>query len=294
MSLAGVVGLVACTEGIDAASPTAPIVTAGELVLVREKKIAKVLDSDLDAFEASGIAIENGRALVVFDNMTRMASIALDLGIGTLGPGAVGASQYEAIAVDPEGALYVGIEAKEAVLAALDDDGTLVRTETTDLRFDEDNRALEGLALITADGTKTALVLCEAPGCGDAGVRTGRIRVLAQHGTTWTTTGALDLPAEAAFEDFSDLALRPAGDGSYDVAVVSQQNSAVWLGTLTTHPLALTSARVLAFPKELGVTRYCNVEGIAFLDRSTLVAVSDEGSGDCKSKSESIHVFTLP
>lgn len=56
-----------------------------------------------------------------------------------------------------------------------------------------------------------------------------------------------------------------------------------------------------AFPKNSkGQTVYCNVEGINFVGRDTIVVVSDKMKGgdrqpaECGGKDQSIHLFTIP
>jgi len=107
--------------------------------------------------------------------------------------------------------------------------------------------------------------------------------------------------ADVRFRNYSDLALLPksgsTADGTYSVAIVSHQSSALWLGTLTTAPWALTGpGSVHAFPRSAtGEVQYCTVEGVTFLGPSRFAFVSDksDGTAPCNRKDESIHIFEL-
>jgi hypothetical protein len=105
------------------------------------------------------------------------------------------------------------------------------------------------------------------------------------------------LPATLAFRDHSSLAV--AGD---DLAVVSQESSALWVGRLRRSGWELADqGDVWGFPTDRdGRTVYCNIEGVSWVAPDRVVVVSDRakrnGGQDqrCRANDQSIHVFTIP
>ena len=114
----------------------------------------------------------------------------------------------------------------------------------------------------------------------------------------WLTEATLNVPVQADFIDYSDRALFDDGDGSFTAAVVSQESSAIWIGTLTTGPWNLAGPGIVyGFPRTgLDDVQYCSIEGVSFLNRTTLAMVSDKTDikGPCSDKEESVHIFSLP
>lgn len=275
------------------------ITTSGTLTLLREKSLSQVLPSE-GRYEASGIALRNGSLRLVFDNSTRVADVDLALSSGTLGPGAKSDSQYEGItiATRPVPRTYVVKEmgaGARGVIVSLDDEGALVATEPSDVAFTGD-KGLEGIVWL--DDLERLLVLCEEKACGNrgGGPDLGVLKALRHEGGSWVTEATLSLPALAAFDDFSDVAVIPESDGAYRIAVLSQESAALWLGTLTTRPLAITGPGIVyGFPKAGDGTKYCSLEGVTFIDRTTLGVASDRSKGDSGcGKGEAVHVFALP
>ena len=181
--------------------------------------------------------------------------------------------------------------------------------EWTDYSFEKSNKGFEGAAWLyhcsssDTDGDDYLLGLCEGNGCNDTkDDGNGRVVVLRQkshHGdTTWEEIddGKLHLPATACFGDYSDIALYPrfpaacdcnpgvcagcddfcpTGTGTYAVAVVSQESSALWLGTLDTTDWSFSQGRVYLFPQtQDGDTIYGNVEGVTFLSAAPETGVA--------------------
>jgi hypothetical protein len=276
------------------------IATSGTLTLVRERDLAELLPGK-DHYEASGIAFQNGILKVVFDNRTHVAEIDLPLQTATLGAGAKSQSQYEGItiATRPTAKTYI---VKEALtdgrggIVTLDPQGNVVSTEATDIHFPDENKGLEGLAWL--DDIERLLVLCEANSCGEGNQSPGHgvIHVLRHEGASWLTESTLTLPSRADFDDYSDVAVMPESEGRYRMAILSQETSALWLGELTTTPLAIEGPGVVyGFPRTGGIVSYCSLEGVTFVDRNTLALVSDRSKGgDGCSKGEAIHVFAVP
>ncbi|MDB4938446.1 MAG: hypothetical protein JWP87_5418 [Labilithrix sp.] len=274
------------------------VATSGTLTLLRERNLAELLPP-AEHYEASGIALANGSLRVVFDNSTRVAQVDLALSTAALGPGSESASQYEgiAIATRSEAKTYVVKEGagSQSAIVTLDEQGRLLSTEPTDLAFAAGNKGIEGIAWL--DDIDRMLVLCEANSCGagDSSRGHGLIKSVRREAGSWRTETTLALPALADFDDYSDLAVLADDDGSYHVAVVSQQAAALWLGVLTTRPLALRLPGVVyGFPKAGGKTQYCSLEGVTFLDKATFALASDhsKNSGGC-TKAEAIHVFAI-
>jgi hypothetical protein len=275
------------------------IATSSTLTLVREKNLSELLPSG-GRYEASGVALRNGKLSVVFDNSTHVADLDLSLSSATLGPGAKSDSQYEGItiATRPAPRTYIVKEIgadKRGAVVTLDDLGNVVATEATDISFSGD-KGLEGIAWL--DDVERLLVLCEEGLCGAGGKgrNSGTIKVLHHDGSSWVTEATLNVPALADFDDYSDIAVLPESDGRYQIAVLSQETSALWLGTLTTKPLALSGpGTIYGFPKAADVMQYCSLEGVTFIDRATFAMVSDrtKDSAGC-SKGEAVHVFAIP
>lgn len=275
------------------------IATSGTLTLVREKNLADLLPADM-RYEASGVALHGGSLRIVFDDSTRVADVDPGLSSAVLGPGSKSASQYEGITVatSPAPKTYVVKEGAggRGAIVTVDDQGTVLSNEPTDIDFAGSDKGLEGIAWL--DDVERLLVLCEANGCGRPGpaAEHGLIKSLRHEPGSWVTETTLELPAQAAFDDYSDLALLPEGDGRHRLAVLSQESAAVWIGVLTTKPLALSSPGIVyGFPKAAGKTQYCSLEGIAFLDPTTVALVSDRSKshGGC-TKAEAVHIFALP
>ena len=107
----------------------------------------------------------------------------------------------------------------------------------------------------------------------------------------WTASHQIRLPKQAEFEDYAALAYRDR-----QVAVVSQASARLWVARIDEEARALVpgSDAVYRFPSK----SYGNVEGIAWLSRDTLVAVSDRKKRQqpvrCAEKDQSIHLFRIP
>ena len=278
--------------------------SAIRLQLVSEKKLSKLLPKK-DVYEASGVVASGGELYVASDNLLEIAAIDTALGAGRLGPGDDSESQYEAITATDDGRFFAMIESASATdarsaIAELDSNTALVSQAFTDMTFDHLNKGFEGVAWLRVASTEFLLALCENNSCkdDDSPVGEGRVKVLSLVDGVWATQASLKLPESVAFLNYSDLAIRDNGDGSFTAAVVSHKSSALWLGKLTTSPWALTGPSTFyVFPRSAeGTVQYCSVEGITFLGPSVLAAVSDksDGSAPCTDEEESIHIFQLP
>ncbi|HEX3852388.1 MAG TPA: hypothetical protein VHW01_15570 [Polyangiaceae bacterium] len=307
--------LPACGSDADKSAATSPQASSLDgkspasalgLQLVAEKKLSKLFSSkDIDHYEASGVVASSGTLYVASDNTTEIGAVDTSLNEGTLGPGDATDSQYEAITVTDDGRFYAMIESADATdtrgaVAELDATTTLVGQAFTDVAFEHVNKGFEGLAWLRIAGTEYLLALCENNNCtdDDSTPGKGRIKLLTLVGGVWTTEATLKLPSSVAFLNYSDLALQQNDDGTFAVAIVSHKSSALWLGTLSTSPWALTGPGIFyAFPRTAdGAIQYCSVEGVTFLGPSVFAVVSDKADGStvCSAKEESIHIFQTP
>ncbi len=276
------------------------------LELVREEKLYRLLPGrkkKKDRLEASGVAVVDGHAYVVFDSLNLVGKIDLSLERGdanelipTPSPGC----GFEDIAYDPQGGrFYLIIE------AARDRDGKyrgFVCEYYKDLRFqrcarlstafESGNKGFEGVAHLWRGEKEYLLAMCEGNLCTDATQGGGRIQVFERtQEETWKWSHAVDLPASAEFKDYAALKFH----GSR-MAVVSQASRRVWIGDIDQAAHAFAGdGSVYRFPDK----SYCTVEGVAWLSDDLLVAVSDrrkkgEQPKRCADKDQSIHVFRIP
>ena len=195
----------------------------------------------------------------------------------------------------------------------------------SEIRFDGDSKGFEGAASLRGvDGELYVLGLCEGNDCvsGDAGKTPGGGKVVVMKredaggptgGCYWKTVTTLDLPIDS-FMDYSALALHKE---TQTVAVTSQENAQVWVGTLAGgadddfDPATAAFADgpggsvVYDFPRDANCgLQYCNVEGLAWVEGGgvgtpqVLVAVSDKMKKDqpftCLGKDQSFHLFGVP
>lgn len=267
-----------------------PAATDATVQVLREAKLAEVLPGGDLSFEASGVTVVGGGLRIVFDDMTRVASLGSDLVRGTLSAGEGKSSQYEAITSSSTGRLFVSIEGSPGRIVELDAAGAVKESAAVDLAFANPNKGIEGLAWLGEDGTDRLLALSEDDGA---------LHVLERGAAGWTTKAALARPVGAAFADFSDVAVLPRPDGAWDLVLLSQESSALWIGQLTRGPWQVVGPGTrLGMPVAGdGTARYCSLEGVAFLEAKTLVLVSDKvekGAEACRGTSESVHVVQLP
>lgn len=300
-------------------------VGANELVLIKESAIAALmLDAeDDDDLEASGVYAFDGRYYVVFDNKKFVAVID-DQSWSPNGPNDIslnqivsGAAKAEGITYAPDGQRWIVIE--EERLRSEDDEhsnrngrvfeyrlrserGELERLEKSWLpfNFQRENKGFEGVSLVRHEGEEYLLALCEGNDCDGKSVGkrpgNGKIKVFARDGEKFEYLASMDLPRSLPFTDYSGMDVRNGV-----VAVVSQETSALWVGTLDPQNWRIQGdGDVYWFPKELeGAVVYCNVEGVSWIDEDTVVVVSDarkkaEQPTACAAKEQSIHVFRLP
>jgi hypothetical protein len=122
----------------------------------------------------------------------------------------------------------------------------------------------------------------------------------------------IDLPSSIEFLDYSAISIygkNLATSPAY-VAITSQENSEVWIGIIEEldklpffkisslkKDITYNLPRATEDPKKC-LIQYCNVEGVAWQDKTHLILVSDKSKHDqddiCSRKDQSIHYVTLP
>jgi hypothetical protein len=282
------------------------LVGSGTLQFVRERKISQIIPlSGINDYEASGVQLHGGQLYIVFDNMTQIGRVALDLQSGSYASGGSSSteSQYEGITFDDNVTqhFYTVVEQAAAEVVQYDSaaSGSSAVHQSTNVTL-TDGKGFEGIAWLRRNNNDYLLGLCEGYGCttshGGSGGR-GAIRVMAQTGSSWTADPTfLFLPVAVRFKDYSDLALLPNTDGTYKVAVTSQESKALWIGRLSATSWSfLDDGTIYPLPS----SDYCNVEGVTFLSASRVALVSDASDpldGDppgCNNKDEMVHIFDL-
>ncbi len=198
------------------------------------------------------------------------------------------------------------------------------------------NKGVEGLVwtnfgtVAGVEGKGLLLALCEGTKCGNNNGGRGLIRTFQRNNEQWVKVGDILLPEnKAKFGDFSGLAITTEGEENKSLlkmAVVSQEDKKIWVGRISLAEwestlgqnrdldLAADQGEVYLFPKRriskkeaekfnLDQSKkyavYCNVEGLAWVDRNILVAVSDRVKNKQKEKAcpagqMSIHMFRIP
>ena len=194
--------------------------------------------------------------------------------------------------------------------------------------FQDHSKGFEGAIMMKDPVTNTnyLLGLCEGNFCksGDEGKSPGNGQIVIMKKTRieepstmydgqftcqYSTVRVMDIPTNAYFEDYSAIAVNPWNG---KIAITSQQYSQVWVGDMTmpgpnnsfdpiNSELVEVGSSVYDFPRDDNCNIiYCNVEGIHWLSDSMFVGVSDKmkskGRQDyrCRTKDQSIHLFSLP
>lgn len=279
-----------------------------ELRLDEEYKLKNFLNTT-QKLEASGVVEVNGFYYVVFDNFPKIAKLENDLSkkkyswVNKNGK----APGFEDIAYDEKNKrFYAVVEARkrngkyQPRVYEFDKDFKFIERNWVEVKFENKNKGLEGLEHITRDGKDYLLGLCEGNKCkGKKKGRVpggGRIKVLEKAGKNWVKVQTIILPKSLKFVDYASLTLN-----GNRMAVVSQENSALWVGNLEGISWAVSDdGETYQFPRnsESKKTKYCNVEGACWIGKNKLVVVSDKAKRKqpkrCKSKEQSIHIFEIP
>jgi hypothetical protein len=283
------------------------------MILAAERKLADFIDPPTPGgvLEASGVTARGGYYYVIFDNVRRIARIHRGLEPGSKRHSWFGRKRdgegYEDIAFSRyTRRFYLLIEAEKhpdgtykALIDECDESARYRRRQWVDFAFETRNTGFEGLSAVRWRGQNYLLALCEGNRCraGGAGRKPGggRLHLLQRSGTLWKPVARIKLPRSVTFEDYSAVALR-----GRRIAVISQQSSRLWIGTLRFGDWTIAGAgRTYEFPRtRKGKIKYGTLEGLCWLTDRSFVCVSDLSKRyqekACRKKDQSIHVFKLP
>lgn len=256
----------------------------------------------LRKFEASDVAVVPGVGnpfYVVLDNSFKIFELGAHFSAGKEAnnkllewPGDDGSdSQFEVLAYNLSSKSFVAvqemIEHDDGHLHAkmfdvvFEGGKAVVQQEChSEYKFSKENKGFEGgVVLDGLDGTSYLLSLCEGNHCAGGkkgrdvghGVLVAQKRAVKDGKCVFETVGRVKLPKEISFMDYSAITLNqnsPGPGGEMQVAVASQENSAVWIGTISPAQNELFTfgkGKIYDFPRDSNCKRvYCNVEGLAF------------------------------
>jgi hypothetical protein len=290
------------------------MVTAPTLKLVCEGKICDLLPGDQPTtrWEASGVLAKDGHFFVVFDNRTEIARFSDDLrpnrtnGLFGMAHAARG---YEGITYNAANQrFYLLVESRkqasgcyQALIVEYDGEFRYLKERTVDFTFKSSNKGFEAVAHVRRDDRDYLLALCEGNKCkcGDKGRKPGggRVHVFEKGKKRWRHSRTIALPATVPFVDYSGMSLDHGR-----VAAVSQVNSMLWVGHFDEAGwMWRDEGQLYAFPRsDDGTLRYGNIEGVGWITRTHIVAVSDrrkkakQPDKGLSEKDQSIHIFDIP
>ena len=287
---------------------------AGATVLsapVSEAKVYKLLPgyNSSDVFEASGVYYSGGYFYVAFDNMQKIAKLKSTLPINssqnsllsTGAPGS-GSSNYEGITYDSNGTPNFFVVEETASnggtyqprISELNSSMTYQNRMWVDYDFSaaNANKGFEGIAWVFRGGEDYMLGLVEG---------TGKVPVFKKTGSGWDFITEISLPSSVTFTDYSDIALY-----GNRVAITSQEDGQLWIGTLSSTSWAITGGTAYTFPlgSSAGVIGagtnklYGNVEGVSFISSNQVVICSDKKDSSQPSyqsyTEQTVSVFNIP
>eukprot|EP00879_Flechtneria_rotunda_P001126 GHRR01001268.1.p1 GENE.GHRR01001268.1~~GHRR01001268.1.p1 ORF type:complete len:366 (+),score=117.53 GHRR01001268.1:185-1282(+) len=294
------------------------------LTMIKEMPFIGLFDDIKDStkFEASGMTTADGWLWVVFDNLHALGKVdehfefrdEHNLLVGEAGED----SQFEGITYVKSTGRFFAIEEvfeseKHGLVPfthelELSKDGktyTTIQKCPVHFELTHQNKGFEGVYYHEDEhGHKYLLGLCEGNYC--AGGKEGRIpghgRVVVSEyngkdgdDCGWDVKKVVHIPKTAEFMDYSGMAFK--GD---KVAIISQEDSAMWVGTFDFEELEFTSDGTLYnFPRNGDCEMiYCNVEGIQWIDDVRFVIASDKAKSKqpyrCTAKDQRISIFALP
>jgi hypothetical protein len=283
------------------------------LRLVRESKIGDLLPDDAgdEDWEASGVLAKDGSYYVVFDNRATVARLAEDL-LPSDANRLVGSGRawvgYEGIAYNAhKDRFYLLVESRKdrdgqyyAEVHEADGAFRYTKKRTLDFAFARGNKGFEAIAWVRRDERDIALALCEGNKCqgGKKGriLGGGRVQIFEKTKKLWQHIGTLKLPTAVPFTDYSAMSVN-----DHRVAIASQEKSMLWVGVFDESNWTWRDAGELyEFPRAAdGSVLYGNVEGVAWIAATQVVAVSDRHKkgthpDQFAQKDQSIHIFDLP
>ncbi|PSC67394.1 hypothetical protein C2E20_8907 [Micractinium conductrix] len=274
-------------------------------------------------FEASGLAHVRGEFYAVFDNAMSIGALddrfqfrdPANVLIGDWEP----QSQFEGIAYVPENDTFLLLhEAVEhgstykpsvrEVKIRKDRSGYDVHAVCdVDFEIEEANKGFESINYVHTPDGAFLLGLCEGNYCkgGGEGREPGNGRIVVSKlqwdsdgGCVWEPIKVLNIPPGAFFLDYAAMAYNYA---TQKLAVLSQEDSAIWVGDFDGDALEFKSqeGHVFWLPRNAHCEMiYCNAEGIQWIDNYRVVVASDRAKRTqpfwCDDKDQSIHMFTMP
>ena len=255
--------------------------------------------------EASGVYYNNGNFFIVFDNLHKIAIIKNDFSIINsnqwLGKErSKKSSGFEGVTYNPLTNKYLIIQESEKfqnkfipVIHEFSLDFESADSYDIDFSLKKENKGAEGITFFKIKNESYILLLLEKPNTLNQNTNeVGNILVLKKKNGFYEEFAYLSLPGNVNFDDFSDI----AWNGS-KIAVLSQESSALWVGELNEDMSWKNTSTTYYFPKRDGEYLYCNLEGISWINETTLVLVSDTSKKKqpslCKEKSEMIHIWKI-
>lgn len=282
-------------------------------------------------FEGSDVATLNGSYYVVFDSSFSIGKLDDTFAFRGAHNALIGEkgevdSQFEGIAYVPENDSWLFLAESmefdasstgETVLKPhvtharmRDDDGgyDILAECVIDFELTHENKGFEAIAYVPSnDGTQGVLLgLCEGNYCvgGARGKDSGNGKIVVStldssgDECVWRPQKVIDIPAAANFQDYAGMALHT---GMGKIAILSQEDAAVYIADFDVETLSFTSeeGQIFHLPRDNHCSKiYCNVEGIQFLDEYRVVIVSDKSKKYqpyyCDEKDQSVHIFSLP
>ncbi len=290
------------------------MVTVPTLKLVCERKICDLMPNEKSCkrWEASGVLVKDGNYFVVFDDRGEIARLSNDLQPNNAN-GLFGVSEakcgYEGITYNAANErYYLLVESSKqskscykASIVEYDSEFRCLKERTVDFEFESVNKGFEAAAHVRRGDTDYLLALCEGNKCqcGNKGREPGggRIQLFEKKRKRWEHVRALALPTSLPFVDYSGMSIDTGR-----VAIVSQENSMLWLG----HFQAVNwswrdEGQLYEFPRsDDGSIRYGNIEGVGWISPTRVVTVSDrrkkknQPDKRLSEKDQSIHIFEIP
>jgi len=176
-----------------------------------------------------------------------------------------------------------------------------------DFIIKHENKGFESiLYLHTLEREAYMLGLCEGNYCvgGSQGKDPGNGRIVVSQlefladGCVWKPQKTIHIPTSADFQDYSGMAFNHA---TKKIAILSQENAAVWIGDFDIEKVDFASenGKIYHLPRsDTCKTIFCNAEGIQWLDNYRLLIASDKAKSKqpywCSTHDQALHIFSMP
>lgn len=284
------------------------------LNLVCESKIYDLIlrGQPTKRWEASGVLVKDGHFFVVFDDRAEIGRFSADLQPNQAN-GLFGMAHtefgYEGITYNAEKQrFYLLVEARkqakrcyQALIVEYDDEFNYLKERPIDFNFESENKGFEAVAHVRRDQQDFLLALCEGNKCkcGAEGRKPGggRVQLFEKKKRRWAHAGTIALPETLPFVDYSGMSTHHGR-----VAIVSQVNSMLWVGQFDESGWVWCDAgQLYEFPRSpSGAIRYGNIEGVAWINQTRIVTVSDrrkkkdQPDEELSEKDQSVHIFDVP